>query len=98
MGAVKGDAVSEIYLKAPASATAPIHSLVGFVRTPLDGHARQHVHVVIDPRSLSTVAADGTRSIEAGEYSIFIGGAQPGTDENGVTRQFTIAGHKDLPR
>lgn len=97
-GAAKGDAVSEIYLKAPASATAPIHSLVGFVRTPLAAHARQRVHVVIDPRSLSTVAADGKRSIEAGEYSLFIGGTQPGADEGGVTKQFTIVGTKELPR
>lgn len=97
-GAAKGDAVSEIYLKAPASATAPIRSLVGFVRTPLDGHARQHVHVVIDPRNLSTVATDGKRSIEPGEYTVFVGGAQPGADEEGVTKQFTIVGMKELPR
>lgn len=97
-GVAKGDAVSEIYLKAPASATAPIHSLVGFVRTPLEGHARRHVHVVIDPRNLSTVATDGTRSIEAGDYSIFVGGAQPEVDEGGVTKQFTIVGTKELPR
>ncbi|MEO6910907.1 MAG: glycoside hydrolase family 3 C-terminal domain-containing protein, partial [Edaphobacter sp.] len=96
--AIRGDAVSEIYLKAPASATAPIHTLVGFVRTPLNGHERQRVRVVIDPRSLSTVAADGTRSIEAGEYSIFVGGAQPGADSGGVTKQFTIVGQKELPR
>ena len=97
-GSAKGDAVSEIYLKAPESATAPIHSLVGFVRTSLDGHARQHVHVVIDPRNLSTVVADGKRSIEAGEYTLFVGGAQPGADEDGVTKQFTIVGSKQLPR
>jgi beta-glucosidase len=97
-GAAKGDAVSEIYLKTPASATAPIHSLVGFVRTPLKGHGKQHVHVVIDPRNLSTVAADGKRSIEAGDYSIFVGGAQPGEDEGGVTKQFKIVGTKELPR
>ncbi|WP_254060169.1 glycoside hydrolase family 3 C-terminal domain-containing protein [Granulicella sp. L56] len=97
-GAAKGDAVSEIYLKAPASATAPIHSLVGFVRTPLDGHARQHVHVVIGPRNLSTVAADGKRSIEAGEYTLFVGDAQPGADDNGITKQFTVIGSKELPR
>ncbi|GGG69487.1 glycoside hydrolase family 3 [Edaphobacter dinghuensis] len=96
--AAKGDAVSEIYLKTPASATAPIHSLVGFVRTPLAAHASQHVHVVIDPRSLSTVTGDGKRSIEAGEYTLFVGGAQPGADDNGVTKQFTIVGSKDLPR
>lgn len=97
-GAAKGDAVSEIYLKAPASAAVPIHSLVGFVRTSLDGHARQHLHVVIDPRNLSTVAADGKRSIEAGEYTLFVGGSQPEADADGVTKQFTIVGSKELPR
>ena len=97
-GAAKGDAVSEVYLKAMASTTAPLHALVGFVRTPLNGHARQHVHVVIDPRNLSTVAGDGKRSIEAGEYTLFVGGAQPGSDDGGVSQQFTIVGSKDLPR
>jgi beta-glucosidase len=97
-GDAKGDAVSEIYLKAPAADTTPVHALVGFVRTPLDGHARQHVHVVIDPRSLSTVAADGKRSIQPGQYSLFIGGSQPGASEGGVTQQFTITGIKELPR
>ena len=77
-GSVKGDAVSEIYLKGPDSPIHPLHALIGFVRTPLDAGQQQHIHVVIDPRSLSTVAADGKRSIEAGEYSIFVGGSQPG--------------------
>jgi len=96
-GSVKGDAVSEIYLKAPASLNAARHSLVGFVRTPLDAGQTQHVHVVIDPRSLSTVAADGRRSIEAGEYSIFVGGAQPEAS-NADSAKFAIVGKKDLPR
>src|SRR6266702_3094681 len=90
--AMKGDAVSEIYLKAPASATAPRHALVGFVRTPLNGRQRQHIHVVIDPRSLSTVAVDGKRSVEAGEYSLFVGGAQPGQGGCGSSQSFTILG------
>jgi beta-glucosidase len=97
-GTLKGDSVSEIYLKAPASARTPVHSLVGLIRTPLNGHEQQHVHVVIDPRSLSTVASDGTRRIESGEYSIYIGGAQPGELEGGVMKQFTIIGTKKLPR
>ena len=97
-GSVKGDAVSEIYLKAPASASAARHSLVGFVRTPLDAGQTQHVHIVIDPRSLSTVAADGRRSIEAGEYSIFVGGAQPEASDAGSAKKFAIVGKKDLPR
>jgi len=98
IGSRKGDAVSEIYLKAPASPTAPIHSLVGFARTPLEAGQQQHIHVVIDPRSLSVVAADGKRSIEPGEYSIFVGGSQPGPSNAEAAKNFTIVGDKDLPR
>ena len=96
--AMKGEAVSEIYLKAPASAGAPRHALVGFVRTPLNGMQQQHIHVVIDPRSLSTVSADGNRSVEPGEYTVFVGGAQPGKDSSGASQGFTITGRKKLPR
>jgi beta-glucosidase len=94
----KGDAVSEIYLKALGSADAPVRSLVGFVRTPLNTKQKQHIHVVIDPRSLSTVAADGTRSVQAGEYSLFVGGAQPGSSDEAAAQKFTIVGQKNLPR
>ena len=97
-GEAKGDAVSEIYLKAPASTGAPRHALVGFVRTPLNGMQQQHIHVVIDPRSLSSVAADGKRSIEPGAYSVFIGGAQPNGDSGEAAHGFTITGRKELPR
>jgi beta-glucosidase len=97
-GSAKGDAVSEIYLKALGSPNAPVHSLVGFVRTPLNAKQKQHIHVVIDPRSLSTVAADGTRSVQAGEYSLFVGGAQPGSTDETAAQKFAVVGQKNLPR
>ncbi|MCU1225685.1 MAG: glycoside hydrolase family 3 domain protein [Edaphobacter sp.] len=96
--AARGDAVSEIYLKVPSSEAAPLHSLVGFVRTPLNGRQRQHIKVVIDPRSLSTVGDDGKRSIETGEYTLFVGGAQPKEGDGGASARFTVVGRKDLPR
>jgi len=92
------EAVAEIYLKTPSSAGAPRHALVGFVRTPLNGMQQQHIHVVIDPRNLSTVSTDGKRSVEPGEYSVFVGGAQPGQDSSGTSQGFTITGRKKLPR
>ena len=98
VGSKKGDAVSEIYLKAPAAPTNPIHALVGFVRTPLEAGQQEHIHVVIEPRSLSSVAADGKRSIEPGEYSLFVGGSQPGAASAGVKKAFSIVGEKALPR
>jgi beta-glucosidase len=97
-GKAKGDAVSEVYLKAPASIGAPHQALVGFVRTPLNGGQRQHIHVVIDPRSLSVVSEDGKRSVEPGQYSVSIGGQQPNWSSSDATHGFIITGRKELPR
>ena len=93
-----GDAVSEVYLSSPASNAAPLHALVGLARTPLQPHERRHIQLTIDPRTLSTVAADGKRSIEPGSYQLFVGAAQPGEDPQGLTQTFTITGSQDLPR
>jgi beta-glucosidase len=93
-----GDAVSEVYLTPPASPTAPALTLVGLARTSLKAHERQHVHLVIDPRSLSTVAADGKRSILPGTYSLFLGAAQPSEDPHGLAEKFNIVGSQELPR
>jgi beta-glucosidase len=93
-----GDAVSEVYLVPSATPTAPIRALVAFARTPLKAHGRQPIHLVIDPRALSTVGAAGKRAIQPGHYSVFLGGAQPGDDPNLLSATFTISGTKDLPR
>jgi len=95
-GARGGDAVSEVYLKAPGEG-APRHALVGFSRTSLAAGKSAPVHIVIDPRSLSTVDDSGKRSIVAGEYTVFLGGTQPGESE-GVSAKFTVTGTKELPR
>jgi beta-glucosidase len=95
-GAATGDAVTEVYLKAPGNSAAR-HALVGFVRSTLAAGGVKHETVTIDPRSLSTVDASGKRSIVAGEYTVFVGGAQPG-DGDGVSAKFTITGTKELPR
>jgi len=94
----KGDAVAEIYLTPHASATSPLRSLVAFQRTPLQPHEQRHLHFIIDPRSLSLVNADGKRSIHPGAYSIFIGGAQPAEDVQGLSQKFSITGTEKLPR
>ena len=94
-----GDAVSELYLTPPASETSPHLALVGFERTTIAPHARQHVRFVLQPRALSTVDAKGKRAMRAGQYTLSLGGAQPKESEGGaVTASFTIRGSKDLPR
>jgi beta-glucosidase len=95
-GKMKGDAVSEVYLKAPGEG-APRHALVGFARESVAPGKTAAVHVVIDPRSLSTVDASGKRSITAGEYTVFVGGTQPG-EGDGASAKFNVVGTKELPR
>ncbi len=92
-----GDAVSEAYLNA-ATEGAPLRALAGFARTKIGAHAQQHIRIVIDPRSMSTVDAAGKRSIVPGEYTLSLGSAQPSEDAHAVVERFTITGSEDLPR
>jgi beta-glucosidase len=57
----------------------------------------KRVSVLIDPRSLSRVDDKGVRRIAAGEYTLSVGGGQPGTT-TGVQATLRITGSTDLPR
>lgn len=94
-----GDAVSELYLAPPAEPTSPRLALVGFDRSTLAPHAKQHVHFMVDARALSTVDAHGARAVRAGDYVFHLGGTQPtGTSDGSVSAAFTIHGTAELPR
>ena len=94
-----GDAVSELYLTPPASATSPRLALVGFERTALSPHAKQHIRFTVDARALSTVDANGVRAVRAGDYTLHLGDAQPGESSGeSIMATFSIHGDKELPR
>ena len=92
-----GDAVSELYLTPPATPTSPQLALVGFQRTTLAPHAKQHIQFVVAARSLSTVHADGSRIVDAGNYTLHLGGSQP-SDNESQNVSFSIRGSEELPR
>ena len=92
-----GDAVSELYLMPPTTSTSPRLALVGFARTTIAAHTKEHVHFTVDARDLSTVNADGSRAVEAGDYTLHLGGSQP-TEGDTVSASFTISGNKELPK
>ena len=71
--------------------------LAGFTRVLLKPGETRRVTLTLDPRSLSTVARDGTRRIVAGDYALHIGGGQPG-DGAGADAAFTITGTTELPK
>jgi beta-glucosidase len=92
-----GDAVSELYLTPPAAATSPRLALVGFARTTLAPHAKEHVRFVVDARALSTVDANGVRAVRAGDYKVQLGGSQP-AEGAAIAGSFSIQSSKELPR
>jgi len=44
------------------------------------------------------VTEAGEHVVEAGSYTAFVGGSQPGNGAHGVEAQFKILGEKQLPR
>jgi beta-glucosidase len=96
-GELGGDEVVELYLTPPPGALAPVHELEGFERIHLQPGETQHVRFRLQPRLLSLVDAQGKRSVQPGDYSVYIGGGQP-TPGAGVSKAFSIRVSQPLPR
>jgi beta-glucosidase len=99
-----GEEVVQAYLVAPPAkaggSTTPVlqRQLVGFGRVALKPGQSRTVPITIDPRSMSSVARDGTRTIVPGAYRLYIGGGQPG-DGAGQWSDLTITGATvELPK
>jgi beta-glucosidase len=93
-GDVAGDEVAELYLARPAAQGNPV--LRGMAHVHLAPGATQTVSFTLTPRDLSTVDEQGKRSVQPGEYSVMIGGAQPSAAEH-VTGSFAVTGSEPMP-
>jgi beta-glucosidase len=79
VGARAGDEVIQLYLTdVAASAPVPIRSLRGVQRVHLKPGERRRVSFTLAPRDLSLIDNSGKRVVEPGEFTISIGGKQPG--------------------
>jgi beta-glucosidase len=96
-GKVAGDEVVQAYLKFPTVKGAPLVALRGFQRVHLEPGASQKVHFDLKDRDLGIVTEDGNPIIAQGDYTISIGGGQPGTGASAVTGKFRIEGQVALP-
>jgi beta-glucosidase len=94
-GARDGDETVELYLIPKAIAGSPLRTLVGFEKIHLSKGETKSVEVIIAPRLLSLVAADGSRRVQPGEYELYLGGGQPSHD-TGVFLPFRIKGSSAL--
>jgi len=100
-----GDEVVQAYLIPPKPADYRgrqadrllLRTLVGFDRVTLKPGERRKVRFTLSPRDLSQVARNGARAVVPGQYTLFVGGGQPG-EGPGHEVTFTIEGQQELPR
>jgi beta-glucosidase len=97
-GTTAGDEIVELYLTQPKTSETPIRVLAGFTRVHLAPGKSTHVGLTLDPRSIAQVDANGTRVILPGEYTVSLGGEQPGGDTAVQTGKFTVTGKVELPK
>jgi beta-glucosidase len=93
-GACDGDETVEVYLVPKAATSAspvPLRALVGFEKVHLRKDETKTVQSTIDPRQLSLVATDGSRSVQSGDYDLYVGGGQP-SSQTGIFLPFHIEG------
>jgi beta-glucosidase len=96
-GKIAGDEVAQLYLSFPNQPGAPLRALRGFQRVHLEPGASQQVHFDLKPRDLSMVSAEGEPVIVEGDYTVSVGGGQPGMAAQVATKKFHMDGMKTLP-
>ena len=92
-----GDEVVELYLNFPKFPGAPIRALRGFTHAHIGAGEFEHVRLTLEPRDLSHVNEAGDRIIAPGDYTLSIGGGQPGTGAAAMEAAFSISGQAMLP-
>jgi beta-glucosidase len=92
-GGRNSDEVVELYVDRQTSSPAmPFRSLQAFRRVHLAAGESRKVSFTLIPRQLAWVNNDGALVVEPGQYTISVGGEQPGTEAHVLQQQFTITG------
>jgi beta-glucosidase len=92
-----GDEVVELYVTFPPTPGAPRRALRGFTRVHLPAGQATHVKLSLAPRDLSFVNEIGDRLVGEGDYTITVGGGQPGTNAPHAEAHLMIHGNQGLP-
>ncbi len=92
-----GEEVVQLYLKdMEASTPRPKYQLDGFKRISLEAGETKTVEFELTPRQFSIIGKEDKRVIEAGDFTVFVGGSQPeGKGANVLSAEITLKG-KDM--
>jgi len=93
-----GDEAVQLYLEFPKWPGAPRRALRAFERVHLRAGESRRVTLQLAPRELSYVDAIGEHRIDPGQYTISVGGGQPGDGTVTVSAPLMIVGQKRLAR
>jgi beta-glucosidase len=78
-GAIAGDEVVQLYLTdSAASVPVPIRNLAGVERVFLKPGEKRVVLFTLSPRQMSVISDNGKRVVEPGDFTLSVGGKQPG--------------------
>ncbi len=78
-GKLAGDEVVQLYVRSPKdSGDRRVHHLEGFKRVSLKPGETKTVSFKLTKEQLMQFGMDGKQSLAKGEYTIFVGGGQPG--------------------
>ncbi|MDT0509753.1 glycoside hydrolase family 3 C-terminal domain-containing protein [Novosphingobium sp. MMS21-SN21R] len=89
VGRRSGDEVAQLYLNFPAAPGTPKVALRGFQRISMAPGEKRSLRFELSPRDLSSVSPEGQTQVLAGNYTISVGGGQPG--DQLPTRSITFA-------
>ena len=67
----------QFYIKSYSEDAVPNHSLCGFRRVSLEKGESRTVEVRIPDSAFTTVNAEGVRSAQSGEFTLYAGTSQP---------------------
>jgi beta-glucosidase len=95
-GKIAGEEVVQLYVAAPGDSGVEHASLAGFTRVQLAPGESKRVSVEVDPRWISRVDEKGERHVQAGDYTLWLGGGQPGKAA-GTEVKLQVKGSIDLP-
>ncbi len=78
-GARAGDEVAQLYISAAdTNRRRPLRSLAGFTRLHLKTGEQRAITFILQPEQFARVDESGQRVLDAGVYTLTVGGCQPG--------------------